>query len=331
MGLTHFAILNTHPRVSFDAVCDDSAFVRHSIDRYVKAATFSDYRTMIANTKLDFVIVATPTGTHAEVVAHALSEGLHVFVEKPLALRPAQSQDLVVAAGRQAVVNQVGYVIRFNDVMRQVKRLLDAGALGELIHYKLEMYGPTVLREPTSWRGRKAEGGGCLYDFASHSVDLTNYLFGADATPRGSVAQRIYSRDVEDAVYTTLVYPGGLRGSLLVNWSDPAYRTPSYRLEVLGREGKIIADLHSYKTFFRNTPALAGFQSGWNTRYVTDFAEPVRYYLRGNEFTRQLDYFVDCVLDRRPAAMCTFADGMATDRLLDNILSDAAVGVAGNG
>jgi predicted dehydrogenase len=323
MGITHLAILNTHPDVDIHAMCDESAFMRGALDKYVGVETYDDYSAMVAGAGLDFLVVATPTGSHAEVVEHALAQGLHVFVEKPLALRAADGHRLVEAASRAAVVNQVGYVIRFNDVMMQVKRLLDDRALGELLHYKLEMYGPTVLHEPTSWRGRKAEGGGCLYDFASHSVDLSNYLFGADARPCGTVMQRIYSRDAEDAVYTTLLYPNGLRGSLLVNWSDPAYRKPSYRLEVLGREGKLIADLHAYRIYFRGAPPVSGFEQGWNSRYVTDFADPVRFYLRGYEFTRQLDYFVDGMLKRRPANLCSFADGLSTDRLLESIAMDA--------
>jgi predicted dehydrogenase len=331
MGITHFAILNTHPQVSMLAICDESSFMRSALDKHADVEVFEDYAKMLAEVDLDFVVVATPTGKHAEVASTALTRGLHVFVEKPLTLGSTEGERLVEAASRAVVVNQVGYVIRFNDVMMQVKRLLDARALGELIHYKVEMYGPTVLHQPTGWRGRKSEGGGCLYDFASHSVDLGGYLFGADAQPCGTVMQRIYSRDTEDAVYTTLVHPGGLRGSLLVNWSDPAYRKPSYRIEVLGRQGKLIADLHEYKVYFRGMPSVSGYDTGWNTRYVTDFAEPVRFYLRGYEFTRQLDYFIDCMLTRRPATTCSFADGLATDRLLERIAQDAQRGDAANG
>src|SRR5262249_7206996 len=156
-------------------------------DKHADVAVFEDYTKMLADVDLDFVVVATPTGKHADVAASALARGLHVFVEKPLTLGSTGGERLVEAASRAVVVNQVGYVIRFNDVMMQVKRLLDARALGEPIHYKLEMYGPTVLHQPTSWRGRKSEGGGCLYDFASHSVDLGGYLFGSDAQPRGTV------------------------------------------------------------------------------------------------------------------------------------------------
>jgi predicted dehydrogenase len=322
MGLTHFAILNTHPRVEFRGICDASQFMRRNVTKYLGVQAFADYNEMLDSVPLDFLIVATPTGAHAEVVGRALERGLHVFVEKPLALASSDGQRLVEAAIRANVVHQVGYVVRFNDVVMQVKGLLDAGALGELIHYKMEMYGPTVLREPTSWRGKKAEGGGCLYDFASHSIDLTNHLFGVRATPSGTVLQRIYSSAVEDAVYTTLVYENGLRGSLLANWSDPAFRKPSYRLEILGREGKLTADLHAYKVYFRGTPAVPGFETGWNTRYVTDFAQPVRFYLRGYEFTRQLDYFIDCILERREASACSFSEGLATDRLMESIAAD---------
>jgi predicted dehydrogenase len=331
MGLTHYSILNSHPRVEFRAVCDESTFMRRNIEKHLKVKTYGDHDQMLANTDLDFVIVATPTGAHAPVVSSALERGLHVFVEKPLTLNSRDGQRLVDMTRTLSVVNQVGYVVRFNDVMMQVKRLLAARALGDLIHYKLEMYGPTVLREPTSWRGRKAEGGGCLYDFASHSIDLATYLFGPAARPLGTVMQSIYTKDAEDAVYTTLMYPDGLRGSLLINWSDPAYRKPSYKLEVIGRAGKLIADLHAYKVFFRTTPDVAGFLAGWNTRYVTEFAEPVRVYLRGYEFTRQLDYFVDCMLEGHPAEMCSFADGLATDRLMESMVADACRGASANG
>jgi hypothetical protein len=93
----------------------------------------------------------------------------------------------------------------------------------------------------------------------------------------------------------------------------------------------LIADLHAYKLYFRGSPRVSGFEAGWNTRYVTEFAEPVRFYLRGYEFTRQLDYFIDCVHTRRPAAMSSFADGLATDRLMERIAADAQRGAPPNG
>jgi len=92
---------------------------------------------------------------------------------------------------------------------------------------------------------------------------------------------------------------------------------------VLGREGKIVADLHAYKIFFRTRPQVDGFSQGWNERYVTDFAEPCRFYLRGFEFTRQLDHFVDCICGRQQGGIASFAQGLETDSVIAQIRRDA--------
>lgn len=326
MGLTHFSILNNHPEVQFVAVCDSSSFMLKNVGKYTGVETFKDYRKMIDSLELDFVIVATPTGMHAEIVKYAIRSNLHIFVEKPFALNVRQGEELVGMLKGKKLVNQIGYVIRFNDVVIQVKKLLDAGVLGNLLTFKMEMHGPTLLKDAKSgWRSKKQEGGGCLYDFASHSIDLINYLIGVPDEITGSVLQSIHSVNVEDSVSSTFLYKNGGRGNLLVNWSDPSYRKAAYRMEIFGRKGKIVADLHAYKVFFRNEPAFDGFTQGWNQRYITDFVEPVRFYVRGFEFTRQLDYFIDCILENRPSDVCSFEHGLETDTVIERIRKDGEI------
>lgn len=324
MGITHFSILNSHPDVRIAAICDTHGVVRKSAEKYLGVEAYEDYGKMLDEMDLQFVVVATPTGSHKETVKSALARKIHVFVEKPFTLNPEEGRELVSLAEGCAAVNQVGYVIRFSDVFMQVKKLLDRHALGDLLMFKMEMNGPTVLRDTKgNWRSSKGTGGGCLYDFASHAIDLVNYLLGTPDRVTGTVLQSIHSAQAEDAVSTTYVYNSGLRGNILVNWSDPSYRKPAYRFEVLGREGKIVADLHAYKIFFRTQPKMDGFSQGWNERYVTDFAEPCRFYLRGFEFTRQLDHFVDCICGRQQGGIASFAKGLETDAMIAQIRKDA--------
>ncbi len=320
MGLTHFSILNSHPDVALVAVCDSSGFVLRNTAKYMGVETFKDPQQMLDKVPMDFVVVTTPTAYHADMAMRAIAKGLHVFVEKPFTLEPRQAQDVLQSLRDKALVNQVGYVLRFSDIFMQVKRLLDSRVLGELLVFKMETNGPTILRDAKqSWRSKKSEGGGCLHDFASHSVDLINYLIGPPDTVVGTVLQRIHSADVEDAISSTFLYKSGTRGNLLVNWSDPSYRKPAYHFEVLGRKGKLIADLHAYRVFFRERPSFEDFTEGWNQRYVTDCFAPVGFYLRGYEFTRQLEYFVDCVLEKHPNRMCTFQHAFQTDMVIDRI------------
>ncbi len=190
--------------------------------------------------------------------------------------------------------------------------------------FKAEVRGPTILRDiKKSWRATTKQGGGCLYDFASHAVDMTCYLFGAPTSVTGSVLQHIHSKSVDDAVYSTLLYENGAVGSLLANWSDASYRKPTYNFDIQCKGGKIIADLHQFKVYFRAPPPTEKYRQGWNTVYVTDIAEPVRFFVRGYEFTRQLDYFVDQIIADDTTNICSFHDGYQTDRVIEEISADA--------
>jgi len=134
--------------------------------------------------------------------------------------------------------------------------------------------------------------------------------------------KKIYSKSVDDAVFSTFIYDAGKTGQIMANWSDASYRKPLYKIELLGKKGKIIADQHAYKVFIMGDVDNNGFSPGWNIRYVTDFSESVRFYVRGNEFTRQLDYFIDCILGKETNNIATFEDALITDQIMENIVRD---------
>jgi len=323
MGLTHFSILNSHPEVEMVAMCDSSSFVLKNAARLMGIEPFQSFEKMFDTMDLDFVVVATPTAMHADVAECAIAHNAHVFVEKPLTLNPQQSQRLLELVQGKDLVHQVGYAMRFHETFRKAKSLLDSGAIGRLATFTVEMNGPVVLHDTQkSWRSRPAEGGGCLYDFASHTVDLVNYLVGPPDDVVGTVFSRIHSDGVEDAICSTFVYQDGTRGNLFANWSDSSCRKPSCRFEALGKKGKIIADFYSYKVFLREAHEAEGCAEGWSEGYLADIAEPVRIYIRGFQFTRQLDYFINCIQERKPCATCSFTDGLSADLIMDRIRTD---------
>ena len=325
MGITHFSILNTHPSVKIAAICDQSSTMLNILRKYVDVGIYTDYRKMIEDAALDFVVISTPTDSHSEIIKVAIDNNLHTFAEKPFALTIAEGRETLAHLKDKPLVNQVGYVNRFNEVFMEVKKMLDAGAIGEIKNFSSEMYGPTVLKDSkTSWRGKRKMGGGCMYEFASHCIDLVIYLLGEPKKVVGSIMQGIYSSDVEDLVSSTFVYNNGCTGTIMVNWSDESYRKPTNVVTIFGTKGKIVADKHGYKIFLKEGNQVNGFHQGWNTRYITDFAKSVRFYVRGNEFTRQLDYFVDCIEQGRAENFSSFAEALKTDVVMENITKDAA-------
>ena len=326
MGITHFSILNTHPSVQIVAVCDQSNTMMSVLSKYKSnITTHFDYRKMIEATPLDFIVIATATDSHSEIIKFALDRNLHIFVEKPFALTAADARGTLSCLNDRDLVNQVGYVNRFNEVFMEVKRLLTAGVIGEVKNFSSEIYSATVLKDSKeSWRGKKKTGGGCMYEMASHCIDLTVYLMGMPDKVAGSVVKSIYSSDVDDMVCSTFLYKNGLSGMITANWSDEAYRKPANIVKIFGTKGKIVADRHAYKVYLKESDPDNGFQQGWNIRYITEFARNVRFYLRGNEFTAQLDYFVDCILRKQSENLSSFSEAMKTDILMEEISRDAA-------
>ena len=207
MGITHFSILNTHPSVKIVAVCDRSNTMLNILKKYVDIGTYSDYRKMINEEALDFVIISTPTDSHSEIIKVAVDNNLHTFTEKPFSVTVADGRETLAHLEEKTLVSQVGYQSRFNEVFMEVKRLLDNGLIGEVKNFSSEMYGATVLKDSkASWRGKRQMGGGCMYDIASHCIDLVLYLLGQPDKVVGSIMQSIYSSDVEDLVSSTFIY-----------------------------------------------------------------------------------------------------------------------------
>lgn len=325
MGITHFSIINSHPQVDIKAIADPSAMILNIMKKYIKGLTvYKDYETMLNEEKLDAVLVCTPPNYHYQVIRRSLEKSIHVFVEKPFTLKYEHAAELSDMYTKNNLVNQVGYVNRFNDVFLKTRELLEKKVIGKIIRFKSEMFSCTIVKsdESSGWRASRENGGGAVYEMAAHAIDLVNYLIGPPDKILGSSLNQIFSKNVEDAVSTTFLYKNGCSGTLYINWSDESYRKPTNKLEIFGTAGKIIADQHSLKIYVRDANETEGMIKGWNTLYITDIFKPVPFYVRGNEFTRQLYHFINCILDRNQRSICSFEDGSKTMFAIESIFND---------
>jgi predicted dehydrogenase len=325
MGLSHLSMINAHPDVKVVAICDSSKYILDVLGRYSGIPTFSDYEAMLKTVSLDAIIIATPSRMHAEMVREALKKGLHVLCEKPFCLNSSTSEELALLAESKNLVNQVGYHYRFVGAFQEVKRILDSGAMGAISHVLAEAYGPVVLRpKGLSWRTQKEEGGGCLYDYAAHPINLLNWYFGQPESTFGTVLSTIFSRDTDDEVYSTLRFANGPSAHLSVNWSDESYRKMSVKLSIWGANGRLLADRQECHVYLRDTatPPL-GYGAGWTVRYTTELTEPVWFYVRGEEYSAQLDYFVSCIAKGERKNVNSFVSAAQTDVTMAMLLADA--------
>jgi scyllo-inositol 2-dehydrogenase (NADP+) len=328
MGLSHLAIANALSQFDVAAMCDTSGIVGGVLEKYTRIPFEEDFDKLLAWPDLQAVIIATPTTTHDWMSRKAIERGLHVFCEKPMTLASAVSRELAAAAEEKGLVTQVGYHNRFIGTFGELKNLIAAGAIGQVTHVQAEAYGPVVLKpaKPT-WRGKAGGGGGCLYDYAAHPLNLLNWYFGETNAASGALLKSGFSAEVDDEVYASLGFENGVTGQLSVNWSDPSVRKMTTRITVWGTGGRIYADRQEIQVFLTGSaPVPSGYRQGWSTKYITELTPPVSFYLRGEEYSAQLEAFGNAILAGRGAGENSFASAAVTDASIEMIRESAQAG-----
>jgi len=110
------------------------------------------------------------------------------------------------------------------------------------------------------------------------------------------VLNSVFSSDVDDEIYATLQFAPGFYGQLATNWSDESFRKMSVKVAVWGSNGRINIDRQELQVYLRSlAEPTENLLPGWNVRYTTDLTSPVWFYLRGEEYSAQIDHFVQCI------------------------------------
>lgn len=180
---------------------------------------FADHEALFTSGLIDAVLVATPTYTHPAISQAAVARGLHVLMEKPLAMSVAQAKAMLPAPdspSRYAVMlNQ-----RFHPHYRAIKTLLDDGAIGRVTRLSWTMtawYRPDIYFQVSPWRGTwPGEGGGLLINQCIHNLDVLQWLVGLPQQVSAIAAfGKYHDIDVEDEFTALLSWDTGLTGVVI--------------------------------------------------------------------------------------------------------------------
>ena len=138
----HVAALRSHAvQVAIRAICDaDPAAVERSRADVPEADAYTDSRALLADPAIDAVLLALPNHLHLEGCRQAAAAGKHILLEKPIARTPAEADEVIAAARQAGVMLMIAHSDRYSPVFRETKRLLDQGALGEVIALHVDHY-----------------------------------------------------------------------------------------------------------------------------------------------------------------------------------------------
>ncbi len=175
------------------------------------ARIIADQRVLADDKDIDAVVIATPIRTHYELGALFLESGKHVFIEKPLARTADECRALIDRADEHKRVLMVGHVFEYNVAVRRIKQYLEAGELGKLFY----VYSQRVNL------GRIQHDVNALWSFAPHDISIMNYWLGQEPLRVAARGFSYLNAGVEDVVFVTLEYPGGVGANLHLAWLDP--------------------------------------------------------------------------------------------------------------
>jgi predicted dehydrogenase len=222
-------------RVELVAFCDRNQWkaadfaVRYTAGR---AAVFDNHEALLAKVPLDLLVIALPPHGHGDEVELAAERGIHLLIEKPIALTSEHAWRMVAAVERAGVKSQVGFMYRFGEAIERLKSMIESGEAGRpgLISGR---YFCNALHAPW-WRDRE-QSGGQLFEQAVHVIDLMRYLFGEPVAAFSKQANLFHRETpgytVEDVSATIYTFAGGALGVLYAtNQAIPGRWINDYRV-----------------------------------------------------------------------------------------------------
>jgi predicted dehydrogenase len=201
---------------------------------------------MLGSGTVDAVCVCVPNSLHAQVAVAAAKRGLHVLVEKPMAVSGELAGEMAQAAAKAGVVLAVKVHNRFRRSSAKARELIASGALGRIYRAEVECYRRDFIPGMGTWfTRRRLSGGGTLVDSGIHGLDGAMWLLGfpAVAAVTGVVSNRIGASraepgqvfDVEDSAFAFIRAAEGVSVSFASTWAG--YRDEAEVIRILGEKG----------------------------------------------------------------------------------------------
>ena len=229
--------------------------------RYGYREAVTDWREQIGDDRVALHVNGGPNALHAAPTIAAAQAGKHVMCEKPLALDAAEAYEMWQAAENAGVVHACGFNYRFVPAIRRARDLMEAGAVGDVVHFRaryLQSWGWDA--DTGVWRFDRAQAGtGAIGDLGAHIVDLARYLVGEIETVSAAVRTFVPGHEVDDAFVATVELEGGAIGTLEATRLARG-RVNQNTFEINGSAGSIAFDLERFDELLVS-PATGGLRA----------------------------------------------------------------------
>lgn len=281
-------------------------------------AMAESYEALLADPAIEAVVLATPHTQHAGQIVAAAKAGKHVFSEKPLGIGRAATEAAVKACAERGVTVMAGYNWRFQPALQELKRVLEDGRLGKVLHMEGNFCGPSVYRFPEGhWRHDRNEGpAGGMTGRGVHVVDAMLHLAG----PMESVVAQSFRRSLDYGMDDTTSMLFRFRGGATGYLGTVIATAETWRLQVFGANGWAeVGDVEHLTTWKMRVCFIDRQNIGVKQKpRVLEFPET-------STERAELEHFARAVKERRPLAL-PGGDEVHNVSVLEAILRSAQEG-----
>ncbi len=336
MGKAHIKDIATLENTELAAMCDVNPTVADACAAEMHVPAYYDYNGLLEHKGLDAILISTPHYDHTPISIAALKKGLHVLVEKPIAVHVKDAHKMIRAYEEAKLTNPnlvfaAMFMQRTYGHWRKIKAMIDGGELGRLVRTTwliTDWFRTQSYYNNGGWRATwKGEGGGVLLNQCPHNLDLYQWFVGMPKRVNGFVTLGKYHRiEVEDEVTAYFEHDNGMVGHFITTTAESP---GTNRLEIVGEQGKLVYESGKL-TFYRNQrsmfeqieQAAGGFDKVEFVEEDVPFEPTV-----GPGHRTVIENFADAIL-KGDKLIAPAADGISSVMLANTILMSSFEGRA---
>lgn len=206
------------------AVCDvlpekmEELLGKHGLEKDSSIHRYADYKEMMEKEKPELVSIATESGIHAEIALHCIEKGVHVIIEKPMAMSMDDANLIIQRSEEKNVKVSACHQNRFNVAVQELRKAVEAGRFGKLSHGSIHVRWNRNkgYYEQAPWRGTWAQDGGALMNQCIHGIDLLRWMMGNEVDEvYGATRQQFHNYlEAEDIGMAVVKFKNGAIGTI---------------------------------------------------------------------------------------------------------------------
>lgn len=286
----------------------DAAKAKDYAQRHDVPKWYDDANSLINDTDVSAIYIATPPSSHEQYTLAALNAGKHVYVEKPMAINAAAARTMMNAAQEKNIKLVVAHYRREQPLFKKIKQLLAENIIGDIRFVNLEFYIKALTKEElqipkNAWRVNDTiSGGGLFHDLAPHQLDLMFYFFGDFDKAQGLALNQEKLYNADDIVAGNILFKNGVlfNGLWCFNVNEDDEKDSC---EIIGSKGKI-----GFAVF--GEPKIMTTVEGKKENILFDSLQHVQQPM----IEKVVDYFLDKALNP-----CSPEEGVKVMEMMDQL------------